>query len=136
MKERPPCPSGGTDLGDERLEPIEGPRPDIEETRAARAAQKLAAGAGEHVAADRRDVDRELADGLGGVEKVEHVGGPCEAPHLRGRIHQTARSGHPRQADQLGPLVDQIGERGDVDLAGVVVRDDDDFRPVRCARCR
>ena len=99
------------------------------ETRAPRTAQKLAAGTGEHVAADDRDIDRELADGLGGVKQVEHIGGPGETAHNGcRRIHQAARGGYPGHADQLGPRVDQVRERGDVDLAGVVVRDDHDFR--------
>jgi hypothetical protein len=37
-----------------------------------------------------------------------------------------ARGEHPRQADELGALVDQAGEGVDVDLSGVVVGDHDD----------
>ena len=63
-------PLGGVQVEQRRLECLDQPAADVEEAGAARAAQELAPGGGEHVAADLVDVDRELPDRLAGVEQV------------------------------------------------------------------
>ena len=82
--------------------------PDVEEAGAARAAQVLAAGGGEHVAADRVDVERQLADRLAGVEQVGDAGRAREAPDLGGRVDQAAVGRHVGDGDELDALVEQV----------------------------
>ena len=57
--------------------------PHVEEPGAARRPEVLATGGREEVAAERVDVDRELPDGLAGVEQVGHAG--LHAPPRRPR---------------------------------------------------
>ena len=52
------------------------------------------------------------------VERAGRAGDPAD---LGGRVDQPAERGHPGQPDQLRPLVDQLGQRGQVDRAVRVV---------------
>jgi hypothetical protein len=61
----PSVPGGRADLGDVGIEPLQALGANPQEPGATRAAQELAAGGGQEVAADRLDIDRELADRLG-----------------------------------------------------------------------
>jgi hypothetical protein len=57
------------EIDERRLEPLDGVAPPVEEARAARPAQILAARGREQVVADVLHIDRELADRLAGVER-------------------------------------------------------------------
>ena len=81
---------------------------------------------GQHVAADRGDVDRHLADGLAGVEQIEDAVGAGDAPDRRRRIDQAAIGRHMRDGDQLDAPVDHAFERLDIELARCIARHDVD----------
>ena len=100
-----------------------------QEARTARAAQELAAGGGEHVAAELGDVHGKLADGLGGVEEEGNAGGAGDASDLGGRVDQAAAGGDVSDAHQPGAVVDQVRQGGGVELPVLVVGDDDDLGP-------
>ena len=67
----------------------------------------------------------ELPHHLGGVEQEQRVRPAGDPADLGGGIHQPARRRHPAQPDQFRALVDETGQRGDVDLTAVVITDDD-----------
>ena len=112
------------------LEPFDQAAPHVEEAGAARAAEELAPGAGEDVTPDLAHVDRQLADRLARVEQKRDARRPGDAPHGRGGVDEPALGRHVHERDELDAVVEQPLERLDVDLAGLVVRDDLDG----CAR--
>lgn len=73
------------------------------------------------------DVDGELADGLGGVQKVQGAGVAGDAPDRSGGVDHAAAGRHPGQPDQLGPLVYEPGKCAEVDLPVAIVRHDHDL---------
>jgi len=113
------------ELRDEGLEPLQRSGAHPQKTRAPRAAQELAAGAGEQVAADRLHIHRELAGRLGGIEQEQRTTFAREPPDLGHRLHQPAAGGHVTHPDQPGPLASQPGEGGHVQLPVGIVRDHD-----------
>ena len=83
-------PLGGVEVEQRRLEALDQAAADVEEAGAARAAEELAAGGGEHVAADLVDIDRHLPDRLAGIEEVGNAVGAGHRTHLGRRIDQPA----------------------------------------------
>jgi hypothetical protein len=66
--------------------------------------RELAAGAGQHVAADRVHVDRELAGRLGGIQQVRGAAIAGNPPDRGGGLDQAAAGRHVAHPDQPGPL--------------------------------
>src|SRR2546428_10749247 len=83
----------------------------------------------EHVAADLRHIDGELADRLAGIEQIEDAVARGDAADLRRRIDEPASPGHVRDRDQLCARTDRALERGEVDLPGRVAVDHVDLDP-------
>src|SRR6266568_5938828 len=81
-------PGGRADLGDERVELLQRGGAQPQEPGATRAAQELAAGAGEQVAADRVHIDRELAGRLGGIQQIQRTAAAGDPPDLVGGLDQ------------------------------------------------
>ncbi len=117
---------GRVQVDDGGVEVRQGFAADPQEAGAARAAQELAAGTGEQVAADLGHVDRELAHRLGGVQQERHARRPGDPADLGGRVDQAAAGGDMADADEPGAFVDQCGQGPGVQLAGGVVGHDDD----------
>jgi hypothetical protein len=122
-------PVRGAHVEERRLETLEQTRPNIEEACPARAAQILAPGRREDVAADLLDVNRQLPDRLAGIEQVGNPGFARDGADLRRGVDETAVRRHVRDRDELRTLVDELHERIDRDLAVLVVRDRDDLHP-------
>ena len=116
-----PVPGRRADLGHERVEPVQRGGAHPQEARAPRAAQELAAGAGQQVAADRVRGHRELADRLGGIQQEQRSAGAGDPPDLGGGLDQAATGGHVADPDQPGPRAGQPFQRGHVQLAVLVV---------------
>jgi hypothetical protein len=95
---------------------------DVEEAGAARAAQVLAAAAHQQVAVEVLDVHRQLAHRLAGVHQEQGVGPAHRLAHLRDRVHQAVVHGHVGHGHQLDPLVQALFQRGRVDQAVTVDR--------------
>ena len=123
-------------IEERRLEPFEHGAPHIEKAGAARAAQIFPSRGGQHVAADRGDVDRQLADGLAGVEQVEDAVGAGDAPDRRRRIDQAAIGRHMRDGDQLDAVVDHAFKRLDIEFAVSSFGTTSMTAPLRRATCR
>ncbi len=104
---RPGC---GVQIEKWRLELLDELPPHIEETGGAGTAQKLASGSGEHVAADLADPDRELADGLAGVQQVRHAGGPGHRSDRGRRVDQPTLGRDVSDGDQPDPLIEHALE--------------------------
>ena len=74
--------------------PVEDRVADVEEAGAARSAQELASRGRQEVAADRLDVEVELADRLARVDQERHPGRPGQRADLGRRVHQPAVRRH------------------------------------------
>ena len=102
---------------------------DVEEAGAARGAEELATGGDQRVAADRADVDRQVADRLGRVEQVGDAGRAGEGADRGDRL-DPARGGRHVGGDQQGRRLGQRPlQRPEVGVPGLVVGDDLDGDP-------
>ncbi len=119
-------PLGRVKVEERRLEPLDQVLPHVEEAGAARAAEELAPGRREDVAAELAHVGRQLPDRLARVEQQRHSGRPTQAPHLGGRLHQATLRGHVDERDEPGAARELRLERRQRDLAALVVADHDD----------
>jgi len=123
-------PLSGMEVEQRRLQLLDHGAPNVQEARAARPSEELAPGAGQHVAADGVNVERQLSGGLTGVEQVRHARLARQAPHFLGRIHQPAVGRHVCEADETHTTPGQrLAHRVDRHLAVLVVGDDLDDRP-------
>ena len=84
---------------------------------------------------ERVDVDRELPDGLAGVEQVGHARVARHRAHRGGRVHQPALGRDPRDRDQPDPVVEQVAQRVDRQLPGSSSGTTSTVAPVRRATC-
>ena len=99
------------------------------------AAQELAAGRGEDVAADRVDVDRQLPDRLAGVEQERHAGGAGDAADRLGGVDEPALRRHVHERDELdASRRASHSSAAHVELAVLVVGHDLDRRRRSVAR--
>ena len=96
----------------------------IEKAGAARPAQELAAGGRKHVAADGIHVHLQLADRLAGIEQIGNAVRAGHLADLGGGIHQSAVGGNMGDGNEPGASVDHAAERGNIGLAGCVIRND------------
>ena len=99
-------PGGGLDLDHEWIEAWQHIAANPQEAGAARSAQELPARAGEHVAADLRDVERQLPDRLRGIEQVGNAGCAGDPADLGSGVDEAAAGRDVRHADQAGAVVD------------------------------
>ena len=116
-------------VDERRIEAVDDLLRDVEEAGAARAAQELAAGAGQQVAADLLHVERHLADGLAGVEQVGDAMAARDLADLLGRVDQSALGRDVRDGDEPGLRTDQALQGIEVDLAAAVARRHVDLQP-------
>ena len=93
-------PGRAAHVGGERLEALEQLAAHVEQRGAARAAQVLAAGRDQQVAADLAHVDGQVPDGLGRVEQVGDAGLAGETPSLRDRLDEPGRRRDVRHRQQ------------------------------------
>ena len=93
-------PGRAAHVGGERLEALEQLAAHVEQRGAARAAQVLAAGRHQQVAADLAHVDGQVPDGLGRVEQVGDAGLAGETPSLRDRLDEPGRRRDVRHRQQ------------------------------------
>jgi hypothetical protein len=103
--------------------------PHVQQPRATWTAQCLAADAGQHIAADLRDVDWQLSDALRGIDEVRNAVTARNLSNGRGRVDEAAVGRHPCQRDQAHPLVEHRLQRLRIDSATGVGRNRFD----RCA---
>ena len=92
-------------------------------------AQELPARAGEHVATDLRDVERQVPDRLRGIEQIGNAGVARDPADLRNRVDETAAGRNVRHPDQTGAVVDHRRQRAGVELTVLVVRHDEHLDP-------
>ena len=121
-------PLGGVQVQQRRLELIQDGVAHIEQTSPARAAQELAPGDGEQVAADLVHVNGHLADRLAGVQQVERADLTRNGADLGGGIDQATVRRHMRDGDQAHALVRHLAQRLNRELARLVVGNDLDHR--------
>lgn len=105
-------------------------RDGVEEADAARAAQILPRRRSQQIAADRADIDRQLADRLTRVEQEGHACRARDAPDRGRRVHQPASHRDVGESDELHAFVQCALQRLDRDLSRVIVGDHLD----RCSR--
>jgi hypothetical protein len=110
-------PFGTVQVDDRRFQRADQIRANVEETRAARAAQPLTAGPGQRIHAEFGDVDAKLPDGLAGVEQDERALIMGEPDDLSYRVHQSPVGGYMHQRHDARPLVEQAGKGIEIDLA-------------------
>jgi len=120
-------PRRGLEIDEGRLERADRVAAHVEKAGATRAAQILAPGGREHVAANAIDIDRELADRLAGVEQVEDAVPRGDGSHVRRWVDEPALGRHVGDRDESGPRPDRALERGHVDLSRGIVLDDVDL---------
>ncbi len=93
-----------------------------------RPAQKFAPRCRQQIAAERRHVDRDLADRPAGVEQIGNSVAPRDATDLGGRVDQPAVGRDPGDRDQLDAAVDHGFQRHRIEHALGVVGDHLDDR--------
>ncbi len=123
-------PISSMEVQEGRLDTLQRPRPDIEETDTAGTSQVLACRTRQRVAADAADIERHLAGGLTGIEHIEHVVLLAQGAHGLGGIDQTSvgrcmRQGHHGRAPGQFSL-----QMLKIDLAVLVVLDEHHFDAV------
>ena len=100
-------PVGSVMVGLSRRDPVEDGVSGVQEPGAPRTAQELATGGREEVAADRLDVDVELADRLAGIEQERDPGLSGQRADGAGGIDEAAARRNPGQRDDrdvVGPF--------------------------------
>ena len=96
----------------------EGPVGHEEEADAARTAEELPRRAGEVVAAQALDGDRDLPHGLAGVDQIGHLRRPADLADGLDRLDQARVGGDPGEGDERGPAAaDEARDRFGVDAA-------------------
>src|SRR5205085_4686114 len=95
-------PRRGVEIDKRRLKRADDVAPHVKKAGAARSAQIFSAGRRQYVAADLSDVDRELADRLAGIQKIEHVVTLGDSTDPGGRIDEAALGRHMGDRNQPG----------------------------------